>query len=80
MKKIIILAGNFEQFNRALEERGLTDREAVYGYCPNVMRGIEASEVIEVGTFYEHPRAFELREEALYRVRQHDPLPLKKQV
>lgn len=52
MKKIIILAGNRGQFENYLDDNGLTDSEAVHGWSPEVLIGIEASKVEVVGTFW----------------------------
>lgn len=38
--KILVLAGNREQFERYLGENGLTDSEALYAYSTEVMAGI----------------------------------------
>lgn len=67
--KIIVLAGHREEFEQYLSDCGLTDSEAVYGWCPDVMAGIEASKVVEIGTFYKHKDAYKLREFARTRVR-----------
>lgn len=69
MKKIIILAGNRQQFEDYLEDNGLTDSQAVYGYEPDRILGIEASWVEVIGTFWERKDAVELRNLALTRVR-----------
>ena len=69
MKKIIVLAGSREQFERYLDDNGLTDSEAIYGYHADRILGIEASKVVEVGTFYERNDAYELRQLAESRVR-----------
>ena len=68
-KKIIVLAGSREQFEHYLDENGLTDSEAVYGYDIHVLRGIEASRVVEIGTFYERNDSYNLKREAESRVR-----------
>ena len=68
-KKIIVLAGNRMQFERYLDENGLTDSEAIYGWCADVLRGVIASKVVEYGTYYEKADAFELKREAKSRVR-----------
>jgi hypothetical protein len=73
MQKIIILAGNRQQFEGYLEHNGLTDSQACYGFDARSLFGIEASGVIEIGTFYERKDASELRRLAHSRVR---PLPL----
>lgn len=69
MKKIIVLAGSRQQFEEYLAENGLTDSEAVYGYHPERMMGIEASKVVEIGTFYERNDRYELRKLADSRIR-----------
>ena len=68
-KKIIVLAGSREQFERYLDEKGLTDSEAVYGYEPYVLMGIEAKEVVTFGTFYERNDAIKLEELAKSRIK-----------
>jgi hypothetical protein len=68
-KKIIILAGNREQFERYLDENGLTDSDAIYGYEPDRVCGIIASKVEVIGTFWEKKNANEIYKEALTRVR-----------
>lgn len=60
MSKIIVLAGNREQFERYLSEQGLTDSEAVYGYEPHSILGIRANKVVEIGTFWETKNANKL--------------------
>jgi len=42
-EKIIVLAGSREQFENYLEENGLTDSDAIYGYEPLRLYGIRAS-------------------------------------
>ena len=69
MKQIIVLAGNREQFENYLAENGLTDSEAVYGYFPDSIMGVDASEVVKVGTWYERKDAYDLERLALSRVR-----------
>lgn len=68
MKKIIILAGNRQQFEDYLEDNGLTDSQAVYGYEPDRMLGIEISRVEIIGTFWERKDAVDLHNFALSRV------------
>lgn len=68
MNKIIVLAGSREQFERYLDENGLTDSEAVYGYEPIRIMGIKASRVEVVGTFWERKDATKLKELADSRI------------
>ena len=69
MKKIIVLAGSREQFERYLDSNGLTDLEAVYGWCPEVMAGIEAYRIEIIGTFWDKPNAGKLKEFAEIRTK-----------
>lgn len=68
MKKIIILAGNREQFEKYLNENGFTDSEAIYGYRPENIMGIQASKVEIVGTFWKKKNASELQKLANTRI------------
>lgn len=70
-KPIIVLAGDYQQYVNYLREHGAVsacDRRYARGELPN-MRGIEASEVVETGTFGWRKDAQELREMAQTRVR-----------
>ena len=67
-KKIIILAGSREQFENYLDENGLTDSDAVYGYEPIRLYGIRASKIEVIGTFWERKDASKLKEVADSRV------------
>ena len=69
VEKIIILAGNREQFERYIENNNLNHNETVYADGQVKVRGIEASKVITVGTWYEKSNAFELEELAKSRIR-----------
>jgi hypothetical protein len=69
MTKIIVLAGSREEFEQYLDDHGLTDSQALYGWSPDVMAAIRASGVVETGTFYERKDAWDLRQFALSRVR-----------
>jgi len=69
MKKIIVLAGSRLEFERYLDNNGLTDSEAIYGYDAHSMAGIEASKIEIVGTFWDKHDAGELNREAQSRVR-----------
>jgi len=69
MKKIIVLAGSREQFEDYLANNGLTDSEAIYGYLPERIYGIEASKVEIIGTFWDRKDAGKLYELALSRVK-----------
>lgn len=68
-KKIIVLAGSRIQFEDYLDDKGLTDTEAIYGYCADIIRGIEARRVEIIGTFWDRKDASELKREADARVR-----------
>lgn len=68
-KKIIVLAGNREQFEKYLNDNGMTDSEAVYGYEPRVIYGLIAERVDIIGTFWERKDAEELQDLAYSRVR-----------
>jgi hypothetical protein len=68
MNKIIVLAGNREQFESYLNENGLTDSDAIYGYDPIRLYGIRASKVEVIGTFWERKDASKIKEVADSRV------------
>lgn len=67
-KKIIVLAGNFEEFNHYLKENNLNSNEAIYGDHPTKIMGVRASKVVTTGTFYYDKKADKLEELALSRV------------
>lgn len=67
-KKIIVLAGSREQFERYLDENGLTDSQAVYGWCAERILGIQASKVEKIGTWYEVKDHHELERLAESRI------------
>lgn len=67
-KKIIVLAGTREQFERYLDENGLTDYEAIYAYEPERLYGIRASKIEIIGTFWERKDADKLKELAENRI------------
>ena len=69
MKKTIILAGNREQFERYLDNFGKTDSECVYGYSPEAIYGVEATNVVVTGTFWDRKDAHKLKELADSRIR-----------
>jgi hypothetical protein len=69
MKKIIILAGTREEFERYLDSMGMTDSEAVYGFDMERIQGFEASKVEVIGTFWQRKNANKLFELANTRVR-----------
>jgi len=69
MKKIIVLAGSRIEFEDYIDDKGLTDTEAIYGYGVDRIRGIEASKVEVIGTFWDRKDAKELKKEADARVR-----------
>jgi hypothetical protein len=60
--KIIILAGSREEFDRHLDAYGLTDSEAIYGYCADRIYGIKARDVHTIGTFWSRKDATKLKE------------------
>jgi len=68
-KKIIIIAGHRLEFENYLNQRGLTDSEALYGWCDEVMAGVEAKDVITIGTWYEDDKNYDLLEFAKTRIR-----------
>lgn len=67
MGKIIICAGNYEQFLRYLEENGLTTEEAVYGDFHH-MASIRAEKVEVIGNFWDKKTAKEDYDFALSRI------------
>lgn len=69
MKQFIVLAGSRREFEQFLDEQGLTDSEALYGYEPDVMAGVETEKVVEIGSFKERKDASKLREFADTRIR-----------
>ena len=69
----IVLAGNYNEFRQFLYENGGTDSEYRYGGRPELMLGIEVSEVITYGTFWERQDSGDLYETAMSRVRIPNP-------
>jgi hypothetical protein len=67
MNQIIVLAGNHDEFIRYLRE--LLSNKYVYGSAPKKLHGIEAEEIIVVGTFWDRKDAGDLWDAALSRVR-----------
>lgn len=67
--KIIVLAGSRVQFEDYLAERGLTDSQARYAFMPEVLRGIRASEIVIIGTFFDTVDAGELSNLAMHCLR-----------
>lgn len=68
-KKIIVLAGNFYEYQDFVTKSGIPSSKFIYGdYAPKIM-GVEAEKVIEVGNFYQRGDAYELRMLADSRVR-----------
>ena len=65
----IILAGNYEEYKRALIENGLTEKEAIYGRSCEKMAGYKVDEVCEYGTFYKLKNHRKLRDFADNRIR-----------
>jgi hypothetical protein len=60
------------EFERYLDDNGVTNSDVIYGYSPDALYGVEASAIEEIGTFYERNDAAKLREIALSRI--HKPL------
>lgn len=52
-RKIIILAGSRQQFEKYLDDNGLTNTQAIYGFDESAIAGIQAQRVVIVGTFWE---------------------------
>ena len=67
-KKIIVLAGNRKQFEDYLDDNSMTDSQAVYGWSPEILHGIQADRVEIVGTFWGREDAYELRRLAESRI------------
>lgn len=62
MKKMV-LAGHREEYERYLDENGLTDSDAVYVYDERSFRGHGHSyEIVRYGTYYTHPKYYELEQ------------------
>lgn len=61
-EKIIVLAGNRRQFEKYLDENGLTDSEAMFGWNPCILQGVKAKKIEIIGTFWEREDAGKLKE------------------
>lgn len=59
-KKIIVLAGNKQQYEEWLREVQDGHEHFVYGHSLESIAGVEASHVICLGTFYENPHHWEI--------------------
>lgn len=70
--KTIVLAGNHQEFERYLNDNGLTTRDAIYG-DHNHMAGVEAAKVVVYGTFWDRKDATELERFAKTRIRPEQP-------
>lgn len=68
MKKIIVLAGTREQFENFLNDNGITDSEAIYGFSPDVLLQTRAQRIETTGTFWERKDAGKLYELAQTRI------------
>lgn len=69
MNKVIVVAGNQEQFDNFLSDVYPDDRgNFVYADTRNIM-AIEASQIIRVGTFWERADLYELCMLAESRIR-----------
>lgn len=67
-KLIFVLAGHREEFERYLNENGLTDSEAKYIYEPQQTWGRIPTEVVVVGPFYDRKDAHKLKDAAMERL------------
>jgi hypothetical protein len=69
-KKIIVLAGNFREFNIFLEAVPAEEKNRyIYADFPDRIMGIEAEKVLEIGTCYKKPNHYKLLDLARTRVR-----------
>lgn len=55
-----ILSGNRQEFERYLDENGLTDSEVFYGHDERSIIGQEYNEIVAYGTFWEKKNAGEV--------------------
>lgn len=69
MRKVIVIAGSIEQFHRYLRENNLSEEDAVYASHAEKILGVEASEVVAYGTYYERKDHHKLMELALTRIK-----------
>ena len=70
MKKVIVLAGNFEQFQRYISNLSLEERyRIIYGSNMEKMMGVEADKIETIGTFWELPNASKIYEFAQTRIK-----------
>lgn len=71
MKRIIVLAGSLEQFERYMRSKSLTDNREAYIYTsrPHNIYSVEAKRVDIIGTFWERDDAIELEKLAKSRIR-----------
>lgn len=68
MKKIIVLAGNYGEFQRLIWDYPEPEKY-IYGENPEKLFRIEAERVMIIGTFWERKDAGKLKEIADSRVR-----------
>ena len=69
MQKVLILAGNREQYEQWLADNGRTRQTAFYCYDKERIIGVEVSSVLTIGTFWERKDAYELFQLAQTRIR-----------
>ena len=60
LKKVLVLAGNYEQYRQWLRDNNHHSKVAVYGADAEQIFGIEVSKVVTTGTFWERNGASEL--------------------
>ena len=70
MKKIIILAGNFEQFKNYVDSQDRNHQDFVYCSSIEAILGIDAEKIITVGTFWNRQDAGKLKDFADSRIRE----------
>lgn len=69
--RVIVLAGNFEEFQRYLHDNGVEEHVAIYAESPDKIAGIEADALADYGTAYMRKDYEKLREFALTRIKRH---------
>lgn len=66
--KVIVLAGNYREFEEYLDSAGLTTEHAIYGDAHH-MAGTEAQQYQIIGTFWDRHDAADARAFAKTRIR-----------
>lgn len=67
-ERVVVLAGNREQFETYLVSEGLTDSGVVYGDGPESVMGRHFSSIVVIGTFWGRKDADKLYDLAQTRV------------